>query len=644
MSDQNSGNQPTSALSSIARTIDYLFGRNALIAVASFMLLCISGYATWSGMNDFIVGSTTSGTGRELPGGFAVSHTSLVVAITVALTFLMWLALRESFGAHRRWHERLISFPLYVFLALWSIGFGYGFWWSLISGEEATRTSLSSLQEDARDAGGAVAARLDAVKAQLDNVVTWSDGQMSREETGGGSCGVASGAGKGPLYNARRSVRDSVAGIRDTVTKSWVAPLQADLDDLQKSAASVAGGTPDERQKRFEETAANIRSKARNIAARSNELGKSTATEMRSLADTVSVAPGQGGFSCHDPALATRLRQAADQAGEPAKLQLRQAAFNEGPAGVANAVKNLWANMGTYIKGLVTYLFSGGNKTIDWAQSGDPITGRDMIALLATIGIDLGLLALAMLDPPHQAPVRRDGLAGSQAKLHLPPATVVRQLASAFETAIARAPDADLEWVRLHFLHHGGASYFVIPNLYSVAQKNKDEEKRAIAINQLAGVFSDLGLTRTLTAKELKNFGREEQRDSYTDLTIYAKKHGLGQRAPDAPSGIKGWLGGKQLPTPTTSPANETRGLRNHGLLSKAQRTLDIANWSTEAQSDVEIFRLTETEGLTPLLTLMNEATLHKGAESAMASSDEHHGRRNPQAKATLRLEDQTKG
>jgi hypothetical protein len=628
--------QQASGLSSVARVIDYLFGRNALIAVASFMLLCISGYATWSGMNDFIVGSTTSGTGRELPGGFAVSHTSLVVAITVALTFLMWLALRESFGAHRRWTERLISFPLYVFLALWSIGFGYGFWWSLISGEEATRTSLSSLQEDARDAGGAVAARLDAVKAQLDNVVTWSDGQMAREETSGGSCGVASGAGKGPLYNARRSVRDSVAGIRDTVTKSWVGPLQVDLEDLQKSAASVAGGTPDERQKRFEDTAANIRGKARNIAARSNELGKSTAAEMRSLADTVSVAPGQGGFSCHDPALATRLRQAADQAAEPAKLQLRQAAFNEGPAGVANAVKNLWANMGTYMKGLATYAFSGGNKTIDWAQSGDPITGRDMIALLATIGIDLGLLALALLDPPHLAPIRRDGLAASQAKLHLPPAAVVRQLAGAFETAIARAPDADLEWVRQHFLHHAGASYFVIPNIYSVDHKNKDEEKRAIAMNQLAGVFGDLGLIRVLDAKELLKFGKEEERSSYTDLTIYSKKHGLGQRAPEPTRGLRGLLGSKANVVLATFPANDSRGLRNHGLLSKAQRTLDIAGWSTDAQSDVELFRLTDTEGLTPLLTLMNEATLQKGADSAAAAADDALKRRS---KPTLQIE-----
>jgi hypothetical protein len=38
--------------------------------------------------------------------------------VVVALTFLMWLALRETFGSHRRLIERFITIPLYVFLAL----------------------------------------------------------------------------------------------------------------------------------------------------------------------------------------------------------------------------------------------------------------------------------------------------------------------------------------------------------------------------------------------------------------------------------------------------------------------------------------------------------------------------------------------
>ena len=568
---QNSGQTPL-----WARTVDYIFGRNTLIGVASIMMLVISGYATWHGMRDFIVGVSTTGT-KPTGEGFSISNDSLVVGGGVALTFLMWLMLRESFGVKRSVKERLITFPLYAFLALWSIGFGYGFWWSLISGEEATRMGLSGLTEDARDASGIISARLDAVRGQLDSVVTWSDGQMTREETSGGSCGVTSGAGRGPLYNARRSVRDSVTNLRDGMTRSWLAPVQADVEELKKAAEGLEGGTVEERQKRFEAKASEIRGRARNIVARSNELGKSTGAEMRSLAAVVTIAPGAVGFSCNDPTLAQRLLQAAEQAEQPAQLRLREAVFSEGPAGVANAVKNLWKNIGAYTKSMFSYIFTGraGGSTSD----GEPITGRDLIALLATIGIDLGLLALAAINPEKEPPPVR------------PSGSVVRQINDAIETAIARAPNADKEWVRRHFIHHHSKSYLVTPNLYGADPNNAEESTRALAMNQLAGVLSDLGLVVWPTPKELKWLRDEESAPSNTDLTEIRKKFAEEQ--------AKG--GGAE------EEAVSVGVIRNHGLFSKAERALQIAGWSQRARADIEIFKLIETAGLTPLLMVLGE-------------------------------------
>ncbi len=565
-----------------ARTADYLFGRNSLIGVASFMLLAISGYATWHGMSDFITGvsSTPAGHGRELPGGFSVSNDVLVIVMVVALTFLMWLALRETFGVRRRFIERLVTLSLYLFLVLWSVGFGYGFWWSLIAGQEATRTSLSGLQEDARDAGGVVAARLDAVRIQLDNVVTWSENQMAREAGSGGSCGLPSGAGRGPLFGARQSVRDSVASLRDNIAKLWIAPIRADLDHLSQTAAALEGATVEERQRRFEAAAANIRGRARDIAARSNELGKSTASEMRALGNTLSVAPGAPGFTCYDPTLAQRLRQAANQAEQPAVLRLRDAAFNEGSAGVANAIKNLWSNVGIYLSSLVRYIGSGGTESGDATAGGMLITGRDLIALLATIGIDLGLFALTILNPPRNAPSLR------------PSGTVIRQINAALQTAIARAPGVDLEWVRRHLIHHRQASYFVIPNLYSADPNSADEPAKALAINQLVGVLSDLNLARWPKRGELKTLRKEETRRSDTDLSDIRKK----------------WV--KEEGLDPTKAEHTDQPVRNHGLFSKAERALQLAGWTERARADIEIFRLVDTEGLTPLLMALNEASL----------------------------------
>ena len=57
----------------LARFADYLFGRNTLIGVASLMLLAISGYATWSGMHDFVIGASST-QGQRIPGGLAVNR------------------------------------------------------------------------------------------------------------------------------------------------------------------------------------------------------------------------------------------------------------------------------------------------------------------------------------------------------------------------------------------------------------------------------------------------------------------------------------------------------------------------------------------------------------------------------------------
>jgi hypothetical protein len=568
----------TRAPSLIARTIDYILGRNTLIGIASFMLLMIAGYATWHGMRDFIVGvsSTTTSQGQILPGGMSFSTDLLVIVVVVALTFLMWLMLRETFGAGRHWRERLITFPLYVFLAIWSIGFGYGFWWSLIAGEEATRSGLAGLQEDARDASAVIAARLDAVKAQLDNVVTWSEGQMSREETSGGSCGQPSGAGRGPLYNARRGVRDSITTLRDGMTRSWLEPVQADVEALKQAAAGLGGATVEERQRNFENRASDIRGRARNIAARSNQLGKSTGAEMRALASAVNVPPGKAGFSCYDPTLAERLTLAAAQSEQPAELKLREAVFNEGPAGVANAVKNLWSNMGAYAASLGRYVFSGGNVALGRTDSGEPITGRDLIALLATIGIDLGLLALAIVNPPKQLPIR---FGGDQA----------RQVAGAIDTAMSRAK-ADRHWLQGHFIHHRDGSYLVIPNLYAADSANEDEAARALAMNHLAGVLTDLQLLRWPTPKEGKALREEEGVSSTTDLSEIRRK----------------WREENKLEAEGL-PEHSNRPIRNHGLFSKAEHALQIAGWSEKARNDVEVFRLIDTEGLTPILMVLNE-------------------------------------
>ena len=92
-----------------------------------------------------------------------------------------------------------------------------------------------------------------------------------------------------------------------------------------------------------------------------------------------------------------------------------------------------------------------------------------------------------------------------------------------------------------------------------------------------------------MTRSELEELKTEETYASDTDLSEIRKK----------------WRDSKGLdPLPGEQ---DGRPVRNHGLFSKAERALEITGWSPQARRDIEIFRLVDTEGLTPLLMVLND-------------------------------------
>jgi hypothetical protein len=219
--------------------------------------------------------------------------------------------------------------------------------------------------------------------------------------------------------------------------------------------------------------------------------------------------------------------------------------------------------------------------------------------------------------------MRRDALSANDALLNMPSAAVVEHLTRAIQTAIARAgEDADFEWVRRHFIHHDGASYFVIPNLYH-AGSDKKEELAALAMNQLAGVFADLKLVRALKPSEYKWLGKEEQRNSYSNLAPFRQQ--WNKEHPDRLAA--------EDKAQARAQGDKIKPLRNHGVLSKAQRALEIAGWSAQAQQDAEIYRLVDTGSLTPLLMVLNDAKgngAERSLEGARTNGSAQNGGRLP--------------
>ena len=362
-----------------------LFDASA-IGLITLLLVGLSFFATWRGMRDFIIGN-------DIAAGLATQ--ALVLAIVLTLTLAMYVALRELISPYftPNWWahvwKRVIAFLLYALLAIWSVGFGYGFWWSVIAGQGVTETelvrSVTTLREDTSD----VRARLAAAGAVMASAEALSDQKAQNEAERGGTCGIASPPGDGPLARARQETQSQIAAISATVQADWLPAITSRLDALDTSLQSVRDMTETDaavRKSAFERVYSDARLSAREISSDATARGRTIAAQLRSKAEQLSVPPENGRVAyCYDPDLAANLIAAADEIDQTFEITVPEFRFSEGPEGVARAVEDLW---GTVLAPL--------GVPVARVNAGPP-TGRSLIALIATIGVDFGLLVFALL-------------------------------------------------------------------------------------------------------------------------------------------------------------------------------------------------------------------------------------------------------
>lgn len=367
-----------------------LFDASAL-GLVTLLLLVASFFATWRGMRDFIAS-------RELAAG-AVSQ-GLVFLIVATLSLAMYVALREMVAPYfvRGWWsavwKRILAGILYSVLALWSVGFGYGFWWSLVAGQTATEAGLQRSVVSIRTETSDVRARLSAAGSVMASARALSDLKAEQEAARGGTCGVNSPPGEGPLARARGETQTQIAALAISVKEDWQEPLGERLAGLDADLAAVLGREDSiapqglqssSRKAQFEALGRKVQIAARDIGADATARGRTLATQLRAKADQLSVPPEQGRVSyCYDPDLAASLRAAADEMDQTYEIETVPFRFAEGADGVARAIEDL-VSRAVHMAGLGGQAKPGG------------LGGRDLIALLAAIGVDLALLVFGLL-------------------------------------------------------------------------------------------------------------------------------------------------------------------------------------------------------------------------------------------------------
>jgi hypothetical protein len=367
------------ALGLLRRTFDKFLLDPALNGVVTLLLL-ISFLATWRGLSDFI----SVQDGLASGGGFAL----LVGLVVLALTLAMYVALREAMR-WRNWKALLpglLAVALYAVLALWSVGFGYGFWWSLVAGEATSARELDAAITRLETDTAQLSARVTAAETVMDDAAALSAEKAAIEAASGGTCGLASGGGEGPLYRARMETNQTVARLFDSVSSQWAEPLRARLDALGATMGPADQGTGRATLERaFRDAAAEARTIASEAAAR----GRSYAALLEAKADQLDQAPVGGKVAyCHDPDLARALRLAAEalvvaEPVAPVKWQ-----YSGGQAGVARSIETLWGSL--------------------FALRRPPMDGRSLIALVAAGAVDLALLAFTFFQATAAAARARD--------------------------------------------------------------------------------------------------------------------------------------------------------------------------------------------------------------------------------------------
>ena len=351
------------------------------------MLLVISFLATWRGLSDFVSVKDASG---QIGGG--AGFQALVFFIVLALTLAMYVALREVLR-WRTWRTVLpgvLALALYGLLALWSVGFGYGFWWSVISGDATStrefQAAVGALEKDTQ----ALTARLQSAETLMRDAAQLSQAKAAQEASAGSSCGVSSGGGEGRLFRARMDTNAQVALLAESVAREWSGPLQLQIAEMRLSLAAMlptdgSGGAAAGRDALASgwETA---RRTSQTIMSEAQARGAGYSEQLRAKAALLRQPPEPGGVPyCYDPDLASALELAADaMVFDDSAAATAEWSYSGGQAGVARAIEDFW-------RGVLPFAGSGA------ADGGWLRDGRSIIALVAAVAVDAALLVFTVL-------------------------------------------------------------------------------------------------------------------------------------------------------------------------------------------------------------------------------------------------------
>ncbi len=389
------------------------------LVVLQLGLLGISFWMTFRGLSDFAAVRLAA------DGDYAgVGILLVVLMLTVSMYTVLLLALRPGV-----WFRRAIAGLLYVWLAAFSIGFGYGFWWSLLAGQDVTKFAFSTATDQLERDIASVERQLGSIESEVHRTALLSLDKAEKEMREGGTCDDGYKQPKcGERCEFRQRVAADLEDVADRIRQSWICPILIASGGSASNCTTVpnvsstlsvrqlvdrARGATTVEQRREGYRNANLAAHklADTIREHYASHSASFATELRDIGAQFR-ADIATGVQCRDRQLESRIATAADRTGAPIVVSFKNVPFVEGKDATAAAIEVLWRSLLTSVVDLIRStgsLFDQPSKESASKENAQAITsptdavfaqyggGRNVAALIAALGVDMSLFVLAFI-------------------------------------------------------------------------------------------------------------------------------------------------------------------------------------------------------------------------------------------------------
>lgn len=213
------------------------FSPGGLLSAITLVGFCVlSAIATGMGFIDLRAAGTQSGV--LSPPEIAVS-----IALTVFVVAAMVVALHHVVAPGRPLWVRPVALVFFLLFAIWSVGFGFGFFWKELAGREFTRIQFTAVANDVSESMGLASGALGAAETAVLEAAQLARERAAIEAAEGRTCANRpnSTPGDGPLTRSRFAFADRAQSVAQDVRRTWIAPVSIERERMTRRVEALNG-------------------------------------------------------------------------------------------------------------------------------------------------------------------------------------------------------------------------------------------------------------------------------------------------------------------------------------------------------------------------------------------------------------------